>query len=532
MDNFAQEIEQEQDPDVLQNDNQQNTKEWQRISPIAILYFLAKFVVGFLSNIIVFLPALYLSYDSFMAYPHLWLPIGISLLALIILSTFLSFYFFQYRLHKDHIEIRSGVISKKYVNLPFAKIQNVKLEQPVYYRPFGFTCLQLDTAGSAKQEAKVVALKSDFAEQLKKEILAQHQISSTSVTNENSVDGPEITTSEETTEVILNTRSISDLVIHGVTNNRIWIFLGGLAPFFDDFGRYIIDFFKGLGIDLESVLTFADKPMWQIGLYALTLTFLILIPFTLFSIAGSIITFYNFTLSKVGDRYIRRSGLLTKYEVIMRLSRLQMVVRQQDWLDVLLKRINLKFEQSNIALNEYQAGAQNNRIVVPSIHADECLTLVEDVYPESAMMSINYQNISKRFLLRNLGFILTPMFLIISSIVIIGEKADMLMAITPVYLFISLLIFMRWFRWGYAKDENFIYIRKGFFGVDYYCFPIYKSQQVQFKQSWFQKRHQLCSIRIVLAAGAQDIPFLTEKEGLHLLDNALHQVESSRKSWM
>ncbi|MFB0998696.1 MAG: PH domain-containing protein, partial [Colwellia sp.] len=294
-----------------------STKDWQRISPIAIIYFLAKIVVGFLSNIVVFLPVLYLSYDNFIANPHLWLPIGLGIIVVIGLSTFLSFYFFQYRLYQDHIEIRSGVISKTYVNLPFAKIQNVKLEQPIYYRLFGFTCLQLDTAGSAKQEAKVVALKIEFAEQLKKEILAQHKIANSAALNETTDTLDHSTTDKKDSEVVLNTRSISDLIIHGVTNNRIWIFLGGLAPFFDDFGRYIVDFFGGLGIDLEKFLTFADKPMWQIGLYAVTLTFIILLPFTLFSIAGSIITFYNYTLSKVGDRYIRRSGLLTKYEVIM-----------------------------------------------------------------------------------------------------------------------------------------------------------------------------------------------------------------------
>jgi putative membrane protein len=237
-------------------------------------------------------------------------------------------------------------------------------------------------------------------------------------------------------------------------------------------------------------------------------------------------------LSKVGDRYIRRSGLLTKYEVTMRFARLQMVVRQQDWLDVLLKRINLKFEQNNSALNQYQAGAQNSRIIVPSIHPDECLALINDVYPDNKMFNIDYQRISKRFLLRNVGYILTPIFILISTFIITVDKAHLLMAATPIYLFVSLLIYMRWRRWGYAKDENFIYIRNGYFGVDYTCFPIFKTQQVQFKQSCFQKRHQLSSIKIVLAAGALNIPFIKQEHAYLLLDNALYQVESSRKSWM
>ena len=216
----------------------------------------------------------------------------------------------------------------------------------------------------------------------------------------------------------------------------------------------------------------------------------------------------------------------------MRLSRLQMVIRQQDWLDVLLKRINLKFEQSNSALNQYQANAENSRIIVPSINPSECLALIDDVYPENTMMTIDYQSISKRFLLRNLGYILTPIFMLFSIFFIINDKTNLLMAIIPAYLFFSLLIYMRWLRWGYAKDDNFIYIRKGYFGVDYYCFPIFKTQQVQFKQSWFQKRHKLSSVRIVLAAGAQDIPFIKQALAYRLLDTAIYQVESSRKSWM
>ena len=505
----------------------ENSQHWQRISPIALLFFTEKLIRFFLSNLVAFLPALYFSYDSLKAHPQIGLAIIASLLLLICLTTFLSYYFFQYRLTQDHIEIRSGVFSKKYINLPFTKIQNVKLEQPIYYRPFNYTCLQLDTAGSAKQEAQVVALKVDFAEQLKKEILAQHQTTyhaeeHNELTKECAIEN----------EVVLNTRSLPDLVIHGITNNRIWIFLGGLAPFFDNIASYIVSSLSEFGINIEQLLTFADKPMWQITLYALTLTFLILLPFIFFSIAGAVVSFYGYTLSKVGDRYIRRSGLLTKYEVSMRLSRLQMVIRQQDWLDLLLKRINLKFEQTNNALTQHHEGAQNSRIIVPSIFPHQCTVLVDNVYPENQMMTIDYQRISKRFLLRNLVYILLPLYSLVATFFIITGKSQLLWGITPLAAFAGFLIFMRWYRWGYARDDNFIYIRRGFIGVDYLCFEHYKVQQVKFKQSWFQKRHQLCSISVVLAAGAVNLPFIKADEGNDLLDEVLYQIESSGKSWM
>ncbi len=513
--------------------HQKSTNEvnqWQRISPIAIVYFMMRFIYGLVGNIVYIAPAILLGYQEALANPHIWLPIAVALAVLLMVATFLSFYFFQYRLTDDHIEIRSGVFAKKHLNLPFSRIQNVKLEQPLYYRPFGFTCLALDTAGSTKQEAKVVALKVDFAEQLKKEILASHHIEVNLSAQVKVSQGSQHRCVDN--EILLNTRSVKDLVIHGVTNNRIWLFLGALAPFFDDMGQYALVFFNELGIDIEKLLTFADKPWWQIGLYALTLTLLCMLVIALFSIAGSIMSFYGYTLTKVTDRYIRRSGLLTKHEVTMRLARLQMVVRQQDWLDLLLKRINLTFEQSHANVQNMQAGAQHNKIIVPSVKTDECQALIDEVYPNNQLMSLHYQGISKHFLLRYIGYLLLPMFILVAGLCVIEAKTAFLPYILSLFAFISLMIFCRWLRWGFAADKDYIYIRKGMFGVNYYCFPRYKIQQTRFKQSWFLKRKQLASVRLVLASGAQDIPFIAQCTAYQLLNDALFEVESSRKSWM
>lgn len=511
-----------------------STELWQRLSPIAMVYFFMKFLRALIGNLFVLVPAVIFGYKSILDNPLLWGPIFFVVLGVVSLSVFLNFYFFQYRLADQHIEIRSGVFSKKHINLPFTRIQNVKLEQPIYYRPFDFTCLELDTAGSAKQEAKIVALKLSFAEALKKEILAVHHNEKNNATEASSevVDNTRIDNPMLESETVLNTRSLKDLIIHGITNNRVWIFLGGLAPFLDDMGRAVNKFFNEFGINLEQLLTIADKSWWQISLWALTLTFLILLPITLFSIAGSIITFYNYTLSKVGDRYIRRSGLLTKHEVTMKLPRLQMVYRQQDWLDILLNRVNLTFEQNNVIGQNLQSGGLNNKIMVPSITVDECQTLIKDVFPDNKMETLNYRRISKRFLLRNIGYILTPLFILLSILVVTTDKLALLNYLIPAYVLLSALVYCRWYRWGYARDKQFLYVRKGVLGVDYYCCPIYKVQQTKFKQSLFLKRHQLCSLSIVLASGAVNIPYISEQQGYDITNNILYEVEESRRSWM
>jgi putative membrane protein len=99
-------------------------------------------------------------------------------------------------------------------------------------------------------------------------------------------------------------------------------------------------------------------------------------------------------------------------------------------------------------------------------------------------------------------------------------------------LVLSLLVLLRWKRWGFAVDENFVYIRKGLVGVDYYCFPTYKIQQTQFKQSVLMKRRELASVQLILASGSMLIPLIDQQVANLLVDKCLYQVESSQLSWM
>ena len=521
----------------------ERTKQWQRLSPIAIVYFAFNFIQALVGQFIFIAPTIVIGYNQLSKNPGLWLPIVILVLILLIVSASLKFYYFQYRLSKNTIEIRAGVFRKSHTNLPFARIQNVKLEQPIYYRLTGYACLQLDTAGSVKQEVKVAALPLTFAETLKQQILAQHkQVNQSEFDSEleleldlninKDLNQDLAQTQKHNAETLLNTRSLKDLIIHGVTSNRIWIFLGASAPFIDDFYEFISEKLLSLGLDLTDIFNLATHSWLEIGLYALTLTFLVMFVLTLFSVLGSVMTFYGYTLSKAGDKYIRRSGLFTKHEVTMRLSRLQMIVQKQDWLDMLLKRINLKFEQSDANLQNASTNAVNNKVMVPSITPEQSQQLIDDVFPENQLNTISFTPISKHFLVRHLAYTLLPLFLICQTMLLVNEQYELTITVLLPFAFIAFLIVMRWFRWGYASDDNFIYVRKGYVGVDYYCLPIYKVQQTTFKQSIMMKRKKLATARLVLASGTVTVPYIGEQQTYDVLNDVLYQVESCNKSWM
>jgi putative membrane protein len=522
-------------------DELQITDDWQVLSPVAILYFTASIFRHLFGNIIYLIPALAVSYKSVLEHPYIWLPGILMAFLLLMLFAFVSFKVYRYRLTEGNIEIRSGIFSKKHLNLPFSRVQNVKIEQPIYYRFTGHACLQLDTAGSAKSEAKLIALKLDFAQKLK--TLIQNQVPYNTVDTHQSnilANSAELRVYAadklQQQERVLNHRKLSDLVIHGITSNRIWIFLGGLAPFYDNIFNAINEWLGALGVDLAELFSLQTHSLFEVGLYVLSLTMLIVLILVGFSVIGAIVSFYGYTLSKLDDKYIRRSGLFTKHEVSMRLSRLQMIVQKQDWLDVLLKRINLKFEQTNSFSQNQSSSAANGKIIVPSIKPDESQALINDAYPQNSLNNLISNNqfapISKRFILRNVVFILMPMWLIIMNATIRNDNLTASVSVSILFAGLCALIVLRWKRWGIARDEQFVYLRKGLLGVDYYCFPTYKVQQTQFKQNLLMKRRQLATVKFVLASGMLKVPMIPEKLAYQLIDESLYQVESCHKSWM
>lgn len=289
------------------------------------------------------------------------------------------------------------------------------------------------------------------------------------------------------------------------------------------------------GVDLVALFDPSTHSMWQLGLYTLSVTMMVMLLLSMLSIFGAIMAFYGFTLSKVDDRYIRRSGLFTKHEVSMRLARLQKIAHKRNWLDMLLGRVNLNFEQSNAqSRNSENGGISNssNKIIVPSVTTPEALELISDVYPNNNLGKINFTAISRRFFIRYVGLLCTPIYLLVLTLQLMEGNYALILPITGAFAFICLLIFMRWKRWGYAIDDKYLYIRKGIFGVDFFVFPIFKVQQTIFKQSKFMKRRRLCSVSFVLASGAVNVPFIKERQGIDLINRSLYEVETSHKSWM
>lgn len=522
--------------------------EWQRLSLISILYFTIRNFTNSAQVLIYTIPALAISFNIWdnLLSPEVLIGAGILFLSTSV-SGVISFLMYKFRVHNQHVEIHHGVFQRRYTNLPLWRIQNVKIERPFYYRPFGYALVVLDTAGSGKEEAKIVAVPEGYAEALKKQVLyekALHDegdldcLPNEDLSDEQSSSFPTPRTrtkaidSSHSNEEVLNRRSVKDIIIHGITNNRVWIILGAAAPFYDDVFGLVSEWLADKGLQLNQLVGEQTVAWWQFGLYAFVILMMLMALVALLSVGGALFTFYGYTLSRTGDRYIRRSGLLNKLEVSMRASRIQMITAKQDWLDKILKRVNLYFEQNSTAGQQMQELMSPNKLIVPSVTEDEAFALSQEVMPGCDLRGQDYQTISKRFITFWLLAGWTLPFITFFTIGAVSSHLDIMLGSLVVFSAVSLLLTLRWWRWGIAYDSKYVYIRRGRIGVDYQCFEPYKAQQVIVKQSVFMKRRKQATVKFVLASGAVTVPFLPEDYVNKLADSVLFEVESTRRSWM
>jgi putative membrane protein len=525
---------------IMSND-EEKTRAWQSLSPIALLYFAISFLRQVVSQFVVLIPALLFTFSSLREHPFIGIPVLITFIALWLGVVIWRFRAYRFRLSNDSVEIRSGLLQKSQLNLPFARIQNVKLEQPIYYRLSGYACLQLDTAGSSKQEARLIALPLGLAVALKEQILAipRQPSQSTNTTNPENTLHPDnllkpanTCEAEDAHEIMLIRRSLSDLVIYGISNKRVWLVLGGLVPFYDRLKSSLVSFLQSVGIDISQLLSVKTQTWWQFSVNLILMIFLFTLLMMCISVLLAIVNYYGFTLSKKGKRYIRRSGLLNHDEVSMGQSRVQMLVQQQDALDRLFQRCHLSFSQNSAYSGHNDSHNDAAKIMVPALTALECQQLIDDVYPLNHLKGLQFQTIHRFFIVRYAVYLWLPLCIVLGILAMLSGKVILASCMPILWLVGFAAITLRWRRWGIAYDKHYMYVRSGWIGVQYRLFPSYKIQQAQFKQSIFMRHRHLAGIKFVLASGSIVIPMLNEDLAYNLVNRALYQAEASQRSWM
>ncbi len=87
----------------------------------------------------------------------------------------LAYHFYRYELTNDGFRKEKGVIWKKYVTIPYDRIQNVDIYRGILARILGLSDIHIQTAGMSASvseiEGRLPGLSREIAEQLRDELI-------------------------------------------------------------------------------------------------------------------------------------------------------------------------------------------------------------------------------------------------------------------------------------------------------------------------------------------------------------------------
>jgi putative membrane protein len=197
---------------------------WQRTSPVAVVFFLLKIAKQFVNQGLPAIAVLLTAYASAGDAYQSWIETGLIVAVILgIVGSILSWLRFRYCIKGERVLVRSGVFQREELSVEFNRIQNIGIREPFYMRPFGLALLSIDTAGSGKKEIVLGGVRKEVAAKLRQTILSKAGVG---------VDIAQGQQPDEADTGILLSRSVKDIVIYGLTINFIFWFMIAMGAVF------------------------------------------------------------------------------------------------------------------------------------------------------------------------------------------------------------------------------------------------------------------------------------------------------------
>ena len=392
---------------------------------------------------------------------------------------FLSWRATTYQVTGGAFRLRRGVIQKNERTIPLDHVQSVDTVQGIIQRLFGVVELRIETAGGGASEpdASLSALDRAAAEALRREI-------------EGSRREPVETTAGPDVLRRLGTR---DLLIAGATSGQIGVALSLVAvasQLFDDLG----DFFSQ---DLIRRVYEAAAPNSIVAVLLLVVA--VGVFSWLLAIAGTVLAYTGFTLSREGDFLYIKRGLLERREATIPLARIQAVRIVEGVLRQPFGLASLRVESAG-----YGEAAGVSTTLFPLLPRKEARRLLLDAAPEFGVVpALNPLPIRalRRYVFRST----VPLLLLAPALTVVSSLAlDSVAWGLPVLLLVLPAAIYGWLRyrdagWAYIGDR--LIVRSRLLARTTAIAPRRRLQSRAVIHNPFQRRARLATFRAQVASG-------------------------------
>jgi len=249
------------------------------------------------------------------------------------------------------------------------------------------------------------------------------------------------------------------------------------------------------------------------------------------SIAAAFFRYHNFRLYLENDRLRSVGGLFTRHEATMDTGKVQVarvsqgiVMRWTERIRIVLKQASSSTQKADKSFTIPAAPPGFQESFLSRVFAPEIEGIDLD-FESPALERVDIRFLRPRILYFGLLPALSVSVLFYLEIGISGLVA---LAWIPIWAVIQWRV---WRRLAYCLSANGLVRRTGFFATRLDVFLLRKVQRVTVKQSPYQRRKGLASLRFFLASGSIRIPYISADRAHTIRDYVLYRVESSTKSW-
>lgn len=443
----------------------------------------------------------------------------VSLITIVILAMIISiikYYKTYFYISENELVVHKGVFNKVKTTIPFDKIQSIAFNQNVIQQIFEVTQLNIETAGSDKTELVFHAINNEKAQALRDYIFTHKK------------ETPTITSTATTiakTNLISSYQSIISLDIVrllkvGLTENHIksfWIII--------IFFYWILDNLQEAGMDLEGFSEEVETFNWSTNIL-FTLTIFFVLVALIISLSRVVFSYFDlqFMRNQNGFKIIR--GLFNRKEVSVPYQKIQII----SWGDNLLKKL-VGFKDLYLSQASSSQLSTKQLIKIPGCSDAHVREVIQTVMGEMKPEDIQLESIDFKYFAR-FSIIIAVVAGILTILLFLANK---LLTIPILWLFVVYFMFVRYLAYSkkrYGFNEKTLYIQGGKWGHNANLLEIYKIQSIQIKASPFQRRHQLCTLKLYTASGNVSIPYIPLTIGKSMVDYFIYITETSNKSWM
>ncbi len=497
--------------------------EWQRLSPISIIYFIVKFTIKSVKQWFLNMVPAIAAFTVFVDNKLFWFSIIVpSLVLLIVIFSFFYYWYFKFQARDGEILINRGVFSKERLNLQYTRVQNVNIGTPFYFAPFKLVNCIIESAGSKSTEVNLPGVGEAFALSMRSEVFAVEK--KEELEEEEGEAAKEVGTSKPILKL-----SNRESAKYGLTSYFAFIVLAALAPFMDRIISFVSDNIFPALMDIVEPVVGSEIVSWILIVFTSVLLVFLLI--TSASVAGAFIRFYNFELYNNEDKLVRVAGLLERKSTTLTKIKVQSVQVKQNLMAKVLNRVSLQYRQVGAmqAAGGMQGKGDDSSIQIPMLIPTEAKKYTSAVFencPEPEFSKIHSSYVARVFFY----FWVLPLVIILSVPVLFLSKFFLLPLIILVPIFV--LLKLRYRRFGFWFNEEFGAIREGLIGQKIVIFPLYKVQVTRVRQSRGQRKRKVGNLQVQLGSGGVSIPYLPIEQINKFVNLALYKTESSSKTWM